>query len=140
MWGGMAILKNKTGGKCVNTHRPVGHVPRDWEITSFLPRRNITSYGATALQAQKMSRYSRKKAGQKSGQHVPEEVLHGVTSFRRSAPRGENYTAILFLTTLLRTKFQANITNSFLLMPTLTCLTSLFEAVHCSDCGSVVAL
>ena len=86
MWGGMAILKNKMGGKCANTRRPVGHVPRDWEITSFLPRRNITSYGATALQAQKMSRYSRKKAGQKSGQHVPEEVLHGVNLLPEECP------------------------------------------------------
>ena len=106
MWGGMAILKNKMGGKCANTRRPVGHVPRkSFDLQFLRPVGIATSYGATALQAQKVSCHSRKKAGQKSGQHVPEDVLHGVTSFRRSAPRGENYTPILFLTTLLRTKF-----------------------------------
>ena len=103
MWGGMAILKNKMGGKCANTRRPVGHVPRkSFDLQFLRPVGIATSYGATALQAQKMSCYSRKKAGQKSGQHVPEEVLHGVTSFWRSAPRGRTYTSRLFLTTLLR--------------------------------------
>ena len=39
MWGGMAILK-KTGGKCVNTHRPVGHVPRkSWDLQFLRPGR-----------------------------------------------------------------------------------------------------
>ena len=141
MWGGMAILKNKMGGKCANTHRPVwGTSPGFVQSKFFAPVREPPPTGATALEVHKMNRHSRKNGGKPSCQHVPEEVLHGVTSFRRSAPLGENYTAILFLTTLLRTKFQANITNSFLLMPTLTCPTSLFEAVHCSDCGSVVAL
>ena len=84
----IAILKNKKGGKCANTHRPVwGTSPASKSLASITPRRNATSYGATALQAQKVSCHSRKKAGQKSGQHVPEEVSHGVSSFREAAPR-----------------------------------------------------
>ena len=99
----VAILKHKKGGKCANTRRPVGHVPRkSFDLQFLRPVGIATSYGATALQAQKVSCHSRKKAGQKSGQHVPEEVLHGVTSFWRSAPRGRTYTSRLFLTTLLR--------------------------------------
>ena len=87
MWGGMAILKNKMGGKCANTRRPVGHVPRkSFDLQFLRPVGIATSYGATALQAQKMSRYSRKKAGQKSGQHVPEEVLHGVNLLPEECP------------------------------------------------------
>ena len=95
MWGGMAILKNKMGGKCANTRRPVGHVPRkSFDLQFLRPVGIATSYGATALQAQKMSRYSRKKAGQKSGQHVPEEVLHGVTQRAvKPRPSGRGYKA-----------------------------------------------
>lgn len=38
-----------------------------------------------------MSCHSRKKAGQKSGQHVPEEVLHGGVSFTgRTCPTPGN--------------------------------------------------
>ena len=64
MWGGMAILKNKMGGKCANTRRPVGHVPRkSFDLQFLRPVGIATSYGATALQAQKVSCHSRKKAG-----------------------------------------------------------------------------
>ena len=34
-----------------------------------------------------MNRYSRKNGGKPSCQHVPEEVSHGVSSFREAAPR-----------------------------------------------------
>lgn len=34
-----------------------------------------------------MNRHSRKNGGKPSCQHVPEEVSHGVSSFREAAPR-----------------------------------------------------
>ena len=47
MWGGMAILKNKMGGKCANTRRPVGHVPRkSFDLQFLRPVGIATSYGA----------------------------------------------------------------------------------------------
>ena len=94
MWGGMAILKNKMGGKCANTRRPVGHVPRkSFDLQFLRPVGIATSYGATALQAQKVSCHSRKKAGQKSGQHVPEEVSHGENLLSEECPTARKVAA-----------------------------------------------
>lgn len=46
----IAILKDKKGGKCANTHRPVwGTSPASKSLASITPRRNATSYGATAF-------------------------------------------------------------------------------------------
>ena len=86
----VAILKRKKGGKCANTHRPVwGTSPANHleVFHKFAPRRNLTSYGATALEVHKMNRHSRKNGGKPSCQHVPEEVSHGVSSFREAAPQ-----------------------------------------------------
>lgn len=50
MWGGMAILKNKMGGKCANTRRPVGHVPRkSFDLQFLRPVGIATSYGGNCV-------------------------------------------------------------------------------------------
>ena len=62
----VAILKHKKGGKCANTHRPVwGTSPANHleVFHKFAPRRNLTSYGATALEVHEMNRHSRKNGG-----------------------------------------------------------------------------
>ena len=60
----LAILPNKKGGKCVNTHRPgMGPAPRDWVITILRPVRIPLPTGATALEIHEMNRHSRKNGG-----------------------------------------------------------------------------
>ena len=84
----VAILKRKKGGKCANTHRPVwGTSPGFVQSKFFAPVREPPPTGATALEVHKMNRHSRKNGGKPSCQHVPEEVSHGVSSFREAAPR-----------------------------------------------------
>ena len=84
----VAILKRKKGGKCANTHRPVwGTSPGFVQSKFFAPVREPPPTGATALEVHKMNRHSRKNGGKPSCQHVPEEVSHGVSSFREAAPQ-----------------------------------------------------
>ena len=81
-------LLEKKGGKCANTHRPVwGTSPGFVQSKFFAPVREPPPTGATALEVHKMNRHSRKNGGKPSCQHVPEEVSHGVSSFREAAPR-----------------------------------------------------
>ena len=84
----VAILKRKKGGKCSNTHRPVwGTSPGFVQSKFFAPVRVAPPTGATALEVHKMNRHSRKNGGKPGCQHVPEEVSHGVSSFREAAPQ-----------------------------------------------------
>lgn len=55
------------------------------------------------LEVQQMSCQRRKKAGQKSGQHIPEEVLHGDTLLSEDGP-GEK---LGYSWQLLKTSFSA---------------------------------
>ena len=60
--------------------------PRISASQCLRPGRVRTSTGARLLEVQHMGRYRREKASQKSGQHIPEEVLHGVTLLPEDGP------------------------------------------------------
>lgn len=79
-------------GRQVLEHSPprVGHVPREslGSVSQVsAPVGDPPPTGATALEVHKMNRHSRKNGGKPSCQHVPEEVSHGVSSFREAAPQ-----------------------------------------------------
>ena len=76
----------KKEGQGMKHPAPWGTSPDISQHRFWRPGRVRTSTGARLLEVQQMSRQRREKAGQKSGQHIPEEVLHGDTSFRRTAP------------------------------------------------------
>ena len=65
---------------------PCGARPPDFENPVLAPRRNFTSYGATALEVHEMNRHSRKYGGKPSCQHVPEEVSHGENLLSEECP------------------------------------------------------
>ena len=76
----IAILKNKKGGKCANTHRPVwGTSPGFVQSKFFAPVREPPPTGATALEVQQANHHSRKNARQEADENIPEEAFHGDT-------------------------------------------------------------
>ena len=82
---------DKKEGQGVRIPAPVGHVPRNSLNYGFCAPVDSPSPGARRLEVQQVNCHSRKEAGQKADQHVPEEALHGVFSFTgRTCPTPGN--------------------------------------------------
>ena len=84
---------------------PWGTSPDISQHRFWRPGRVRTSTGARLLEVHQVSRQRREKASQKSGQHIPEEVLHGVTLLSEDGP-GES---LVYLSDM----FNAAIPRSF---------------------------
>ena len=79
--------KQRDGECCQHPPSVVGHVPRCSQHQFQRPGWRLTSTGARSLGCQQhVCHHSRKKAGQKSGQNLPEEVHHGCTLLPEDAP------------------------------------------------------
>ena len=65
---------------------PWGTSPDISQHRFWRPGRVRTSTGARLLEVHQVSRQRREKASQKSGQHIPEEVLHGDTLLSEDGP------------------------------------------------------
>ena len=57
-------------------------------IYCIAPRSDARPTGARLLEVHQVSHQRREKASQKSGQHIPEEVLHGDTLLPEDGPSG----------------------------------------------------
>ena len=66
---------------------PWGTSPDIFTTSVLAPRQSGTSTGVRRLFGQHMCCQRREKASQKSGQHIPEEVLHGVTLLSEDGPK-----------------------------------------------------
>lgn len=84
-------LRSKRDGKRANAYRPVvGHVPRKSCLIykPSAPVRVRTSYrGYCVLEVQQnVNHHSRYNVSQRKRRNVPQEVPHGVASFREARP------------------------------------------------------
>ena len=78
----------KKEGQGMKHPAPWGTSPDISQHRFWRPGRGRTSTGARLLEVHQVSRQRREKASQKSGQHIPEEVLHGVTLLSEDGPKG----------------------------------------------------
>ena len=83
----------KKEGQGMTHPAPWGTSPDISQHRFWRPGRVRTSTGARLLEVHQVSRQRREKASQKSGQHIPEEVLHGVTLLSEDGP-GESLQVI----------------------------------------------